>query len=357
MRRHYLDNVRWMTVVLVMVYHVAYLFNHVGIPGGVAPLPGGEWADVFGMLPYPWFMALLFLAAGMSTRYALEKRSCRQFLAERARKLLIPATLGLFVLQWVTGYWNVRIGGGTEFIPVFLRYPIYAVSGIGPLWFVQMLFLFSLLGALVKKLDRDDRLYKLCGKCGLPVLILLVLPVWGASQVGNLPVFTMYRFGIYGVCYLLGYLVFSHDQVIERLAKARLPLLGAALALGVVFAFRYYGEDYTAPECLQSLLTALYLWAAVLAILGCAKAWLDFTTPAFSYCAGASFGWYVLHYPVVLSVACLLVAWGKLPTAAVYPATLALELGLTAGLYEAVKRVPVVRFAVLGIRKKSGPKK
>ena len=111
MRRHYLDNIRWMAVVLVLVYHVAYLFNHVGILGGVAPLPGGEWVDVFGMLPYPWFMALLFLVAGMSTRYALEKRSCRQFLAERARKLLVPSTLGLFVLHWVTGYWNVRLGG------------------------------------------------------------------------------------------------------------------------------------------------------------------------------------------------------------------------------------------------------
>ncbi len=355
MRRHYLDNIRWMAVVLVLVYHVAYLFNHVGILGGVAPLPGGEWVDVFGMLPYPWFMALLFLVAGMSTRYALEKRSCRQFLAERARKLLVPSTLGLFVLHWVTGYWNVRLGGGAEYIPGFLRYPVYALSGIGPLWFVQMLFLFSLLGLLVKQVDRDEKCYRLCGKCRL--LVLLVVPVWGAAQVGNLPVFTMYRFGIYGMCYLLGYLVFSHDEVIERLEKAKLPLLGAGLVLGAVFGFRYYGEDYTAPGCLQGLLANLYLWAMVLAILGCAKAWLDFTTPVFTYCAGASFGWYVLHYPVVLCVACLLAEWGKLPTAAVYLAVLVLELGITAGLYEAVKRMPVVRFAVLGRKGQRGSSK
>lgn len=39
MRRHYLDNLRWAAVVLVLLYHVCYLFNGVGIPGG---LPGSE---------------------------------------------------------------------------------------------------------------------------------------------------------------------------------------------------------------------------------------------------------------------------------------------------------------------------
>ena len=36
MRRYaYLDHIRWMTVLLVIVYHVCYLFNGVGIFGGV----------------------------------------------------------------------------------------------------------------------------------------------------------------------------------------------------------------------------------------------------------------------------------------------------------------------------------
>ena len=27
MRKHYLDNIRWMTVILVVVYHVIYMYN------------------------------------------------------------------------------------------------------------------------------------------------------------------------------------------------------------------------------------------------------------------------------------------------------------------------------------------
>ena len=37
MRRHYLDNIRWMTVVLVVIYHVVYMFNGVQ-PFGVIGL-------------------------------------------------------------------------------------------------------------------------------------------------------------------------------------------------------------------------------------------------------------------------------------------------------------------------------
>ena len=35
MRKHYIDNIRWMTVVFVVIYHVIYMYNGV-IQGGVA---------------------------------------------------------------------------------------------------------------------------------------------------------------------------------------------------------------------------------------------------------------------------------------------------------------------------------
>ena len=108
------------------------------------------------------------------------------------------------------------MGGGLDFIPVPLVYPISAISGIGPLWFIQTLFLFSCVLVLLKKLDGRDRLWELCGRCGLPMIILLALPIFVAAQVLNMPVLTMYRFGIYFVAFLIGYFVFSHDGVQEK---------------------------------------------------------------------------------------------------------------------------------------------
>ena len=38
MRKYYLDNIRWVTVVLVVIYHVIYMYNGEGILGGVGKI-------------------------------------------------------------------------------------------------------------------------------------------------------------------------------------------------------------------------------------------------------------------------------------------------------------------------------
>ncbi len=60
--------------------------------------------------------------------------------------MLVPSTLGLFVIHWIIGYLNIKMGGGLAYIPTALIYPISVISGIGPLWFIQMLCL-AVIGA------------------------------------------------------------------------------------------------------------------------------------------------------------------------------------------------------------------
>ena len=43
MRKYYLDNIRWVTVVLVVIYHVLYMFNGEGILGGVGKIT--SWSE------------------------------------------------------------------------------------------------------------------------------------------------------------------------------------------------------------------------------------------------------------------------------------------------------------------------
>lgn len=344
-----MDNLRWATVLLVLVYHVCYLFNGVGILGGIpgaSNLPAWDW---FAAAVYPWFMVLLFLVAGMSSRFALEKRSVKEFLKERTRKLLVPSTLGLLVVHWITGYLNIKLGGGLEYIPAFLIYPIAALSGTGPLWFAQMLWLFSFVPALLKKLDREDKLWTWCGKCPVWVWIpagFLLLRT--ASQVGNLPVLTMYRFGIYLMAFLFGYFVFSHGETTDGLAKAIVPLACLALAAGCGYLLRYGGTDYTASECLQSYLTNLYAWLAVVALLGLFRRWFDRTNALCAYLTKASFGLYVLHYPAFMCVAYLLTTYFAFPAAVNYLVLLTLGTVLAFAAYELLRRIPVIRFLVLG---------
>ena len=75
------------------------MFNGVGAVGGIPDAANIPAFDTIEYIVYPWFMVLLFIIAGMSSRYSLQKRTGKQFIKERAVKLLIPSTLGLFVID------------------------------------------------------------------------------------------------------------------------------------------------------------------------------------------------------------------------------------------------------------------
>ena len=351
MRKYYLDNIRWATVLLVLVYHVFYMFNGVGVPGGIPGAKNIPLFDCIAGLIYPWFMVLLFVIAGISARYALQKRTGRQFIRERAVKLLLPSTVGLFILHWITGFLNIKIGGGLAYIPVALIYPISAISGIGPLWFIQMLFLFSCILVLLRKIDASDCVWTLCGKINLPVLLVLSVLIFGAAQILNTPVLTMYRFGIYFVSFLIGYYIFSHDKVQSIAESIRIPMLCCAVIGAVFYVIQYGGSDYTSPACLQSLLTNLYVWAVVLAIIGCGKRYFNRATAFSRYMAKSSFGLYILHYPVLLAVCYILQTPFSFPAICNYVLALILEVAITFVLYWAVKRIPLIRCLVLGMKK------
>jgi glucans biosynthesis protein C len=353
MRKYFLDNIRWATVLLVLIYHVFYLFNHVGVFGAVSKQTEPKIFDVFLYFVYPWIMVLLFLVAGISARYSSQKRSARQFLNSRITKLLVPSTLGLFVYQWISGYLYIKIGGTMDTIPLFLRYPIFALSGTGPLWFIQTLFLFSLLIVLIRKLDPGDKLWNFCKKINIFIIILFVFPIWGASQVLNVPVITVYRFGIYGLTFLAGYFIFSHDKVLDTVEKIHIPAAIAAIILGVFYVIYYFGQDYTSAQCLKSFFTNVYLWIAVLAILGCAKSWFDKTSRFAEYMTGSSFGFYIIHYPVVLVICYLLSYSFNFTVTANYIIAIIVELIFTAIVFEIFRKIPVIRYLVLGIKKES----
>lgn len=352
MRRYaYLDHIRWMTVLLVIVYHVCYLFNGVGIFGGVPNARNLPFLDTISGTVYPWFMVLLFVVAGMCARFALVQQGNRTFLRNRARKLLVPSTLGLFVLHWVTGYLNIRMGGAMDTIPKPLLYPISVLSGIGPLWFVQLLFLFSAILVLIRRIDRNDRLFRLGERTPSWLICSFALLIWGAAQVGNMPVIITYRIGIYLTAFLLGYAVFAHETVMERVERMRWGTLAAAVIGAAAYGVWTNGQNFTDAAYLQSLWANVYLWAVVLAVLGNARHYLHQETAVSRFFTQRSYALYVVHYPVLLLTASLLTERTTLPAALMYLLTLVIGFGATLGLSEVICRIPGIRYLVLGIRK------
>lgn len=352
MRKPYIDNIRWMTVVLVVIYHVIYMFNGIVTFGVIGPFSAVQYQDVYQYIVYPWFMLLLFVISGMCARFSLDARSEREFLRSRTRKLLVPSTVGLLVFWWILGYYNTRIGGGFESLsaaPGLVRFLIMAASGTGPLWYIQLLWLFSLLLLLIRRVE-GDRLYGLCEKANVPFLMALVFVIWGAAHVLNTPVIVVYRFGIYFTGFLLGYFLFSHDRVMERLEGWWRLLLPAAVAAGVAFVVKFWGAPYAEHEVLDTFLCNLYAWTAVLAVLACMKKWGNFDNRFSRFMARQSWGLYLFHYLPLAVCAWYLHLYTDLSAFAMYLCTgIAAFVGAYL-LYEIIRRIPVLRWCVCGIR-------
>ena len=360
MRKHWIDNLRWVTVLLVLFYHVIYFYNNKGVFGGIGGFGDGpQYQDVIMYILYPWFMPILFILAGISARYALENHSAKEWFKARTRKLLVPGTIGLFVFHWMVGYFNTVVAsreGVFDGIPAIAKYFVMAFSGIGPLWFIQVLWLLCLVLLLIRKLDKNDRFWNWCGKAGIVPIILLGILFWaGEHTLIRNPrpesldgLLNLYKPLFYLIPFLLGYFVFSHDEVQERLEKVWGPLLICAAISGIILIVTTFGQDNTSPEYLGSPLNTLYGWLMCLAMMAWFKAKFDYTGKFAGYMAKSSFGIYIVHYLVIAAVGYTLKVHTNLPPAAIYAILTVAVFTLSPLLYEAIRRIPIVKWCVLG---------
>ena len=363
MRKHWMDNLRWVSVLLVLLYHVIYFYNNKGVFGGI----GGfgeypeypQYQDVVMYILYPWFMPLLFILAGISARYALQKRTAREWLKARTRKLLVPGTVGLLVFHWMTGYFNTVVAsrqGVFDGVPAIGKYFIMAVSGTGPLWFVQLLWLLSLVLLALRALDRKDRLWAWCRKAGIVPIILLGVLFWAGEQTlirNPRPesadgLWNLYKPLFYLVPFLMGYFLFSHGAVQEKLRHSWVPLMISAVTAGGVLVGTTFGQDNTTPQYLGSPLNCVYGYLMCLAMMGWFQARFDRTGPFAAYMTRSSYGIYIVHYLVIASLGYMMKTYTQLPPWAMYVLLTVAVFALSPLLYEALRRIPVVKWCVFG---------
>ncbi len=360
MRKHWIDNLRWVTVLLVLFYHVIYFYNNKGVFGGIGGFGDGpQYQDVVMYILYPWFMPLLFLLAGISSRYALQKHTAKEWFKARTRKLLVPGTIGLLVFHWMVGYFNTATAaksGALEGVTGLGKYFMWAISGTGPLWFIQLLWFLSLILLLVRQIDKHDRIWNWCGKAGIVTIIMMGILFWaGEKTLIQNPrpesldgLLNLYKPLFYLLPFLLGYFVFSHDQVQKKIKDAWIPLMTCAIISGVMLIITTFGQDNSSPQYLGSPLNCLYGWLACLSMIGLFQAKFDCTGSFAGYMTRSSYGIYIVHYLVIASFGYIMKVHTQLPPFAMYAFLTIAVFTLSPIIYEIIRRIPFVRWAVLG---------
>lgn len=99
MRKHFIDNIRCLIILLLIPYHAAQAFNTWGELNYFLFHPD-KIISSFIVFCSPFYMPVMFLLAGVSARYALKKRTYGQFISERVKRLIIPFVFGIFLIGY-----------------------------------------------------------------------------------------------------------------------------------------------------------------------------------------------------------------------------------------------------------------
>ena len=158
-RLFFIDHLRAALVILVVLHHLAVVYGEGESFYYVEP-PNKESLTylvliVFVLLNQAWFMGALFLIAGYFTPGSFDRKGSGSFLKNRLLRLGIPLIFFYFVLNPISmiGLYlepAPRIGEPLTWNNFWQAYPY--LLGMGPMWFVAMLLIFSFVYAAWRRL-------------------------------------------------------------------------------------------------------------------------------------------------------------------------------------------------------------
>ncbi len=365
MRRRDIDWLRLFGILLLFPYHAARVFdpweaNY--IHSGTNSMAGAGFMSVV----WPWFMPLLFLVAGVSTWYALQKRDAGHFLKERVLRLLIPLILGIVLIVPIQGYMarlqQGTLHGGyfdylfTQFFPDFSDISGYQGTFTpAHLWFILYLFVISCVLLPLFVHVKKAREQKGLGGFGRLFekgwfLLLLFIPLTISEALPDLGGKNPFFFGLY---YTIGFFIASSDGAWKRIDKMKWWSLGT-----LVVSFPLYWlmlrvawgmDDFAWQSIVLALARNLYGVSALLTMLAFAQKYLNRGGKVLDYLNQAAFPVYILHQSVMMVIAYYVLLWNAGITVQ-FIAIAVLTLVACMVLFEAFRHVPPLRF-ILGIKK------
>jgi hypothetical protein len=134
----YLDDIRVLLTLLVILHHIAASYGGPGVWYYGEPVSGPGSAVFFTFLMainQAFFMGFFFLLAGYFTPPALRAKGLAAFLRDRFLRLGIPLVVFVLTINPLARW----LGGGVAW-----------EFGTGPMWFVEILLLFTLSYVLVR---------------------------------------------------------------------------------------------------------------------------------------------------------------------------------------------------------------
>ena len=161
----------------------------------------------------------------------------------------MPASIGILVFGWAQGYYNMLLSDAFskhDFkLNIILTFLIMCLCGTGVLWFNHVLWINSLILKLIIKFEKN-KLLQFFSNVNLIKLLFFGIGLLLSAKILNGPI-VVYRFGIYGYAYLLGYFVFSHENNLKHLESNYIFLVCVSVYMYVTLFYNIFNVSILKP--------------------------------------------------------------------------------------------------------------
>ena len=358
-RIHYLDWLKALIVYGILLFHVSLVFTTADWL--VSNHDRSRLLSGFAGFCFPWGIPAMFLISGADAWFGLRSTPPSMFLWRRVLRLLLPMVVGLVVISpyqrfvtshnpppplsqmpqfYLSFYRTFHFEANMQWIA---RYWLH-------LWFLGYLFAISLVCLplfiwLKGEIGRGftGELVRLASFRG--GLLVIAAPLFLAQLILR-PFFPAYQdwadVSTYLFVFAMGAIFFSDlrfEASIVRDIRWIVPL-GVLAAFGAALILSTIGYNLNAISRLPvpeqaafALFWTFDVWTWNLAVLYIGIRWLNWSSPVLTYAQESILPFYVIHHPVVVTIASFVVTWnlGLWPK---FGIILALGYLITLSLYE-----------------------
>ncbi len=330
-RLPYLDNLRSVALLLGLVFHSAIVY---GADIGYA-IQNQERSSALGLFCYfihSFRMPLFFCISGFFTGLVWERKGMRAYLESRWNRILLPTLFGILCLAPIQYFlMQKEKDQSIDFLSFYVEFWQPSQFALSHLWFLVYLVFYSVLwmtlAPLTKKLFSRLQSFKLSHSSFLILSVLFTFSsTWIANQIfrkgipilGIEPLLFIYQ----AVFFFLGVFAYYSKQVfVLRASTKKETQLLTFLLLPSFLAFLILEKTdpmWKAYHWVDPFLRTghLFLWAGlpwlwIPLFVGLFQKFFNQTSNAWAYLSRASLAIYLIHHPISLWIASILVPWNS----------------------------------------------
>jgi glucan biosynthesis protein C len=327
----YIDNLRTMMIVMVILVHLAVTYGGEGswyYKEGRADMPTAIVLTIHNAISQSFFMGLLFLLSAYFTVASCDRKGPGAFLRDRLLHLGIPLLIFEFLIQpflacllaWA-GVSNLGGSRGEYFRWYYTSFHL----GSGPLWFVEVLLIFSVLYVAWRLLRKPvSGMRDNTGHLpGLNAFLILALSLGVLSFVARLWFPVNWAFGPlnlqlaffvqYVAMFILGVIAYRRDWLQRLPVTMAIPCFVLAgllvvVALPLLFVlggavdgqpWRYLGGPHWQAFA-YAMWEQLFAVAMIVGLVVLFRERFNRQGPLAQAAASSSYTVYIIHAPIII---------------------------------------------------------